>query len=157
FYFPSRNDFESELRTRCDQRFAGWEQALRDGSDALQRLLSNTAPLLSHGVLRAFADAYRTVAETLMLYGDDPVPEKAAFVEHCLKLGRQLQHQGEVFSVESVSKSLFETGLKLAKHRNLDGSGQAQSRENFLQELKEMSNALDQILNITLNQARRRQ
>ncbi len=157
FYFPSRRDFESELRARCDQRFAGWELALRDGSQALQRLLGDTAPLLSHGVLRAFVDAYRTVAETLILYGDDPIPEKAAFIEHCLKLGRQLQLQGEVFSVESVSKSLFETGLKLASHRDLHESGQAQFREDFLHELKEMGDALDQILNLTLSQARQRQ
>jgi glycerol-3-phosphate O-acyltransferase len=58
--------------------------------------------------------------------------------------------QGRVFSAESISKSLYQTGLKLANHRGLLTANQATERTRFHREFRNISDRLDEILAITL-------
>ena len=118
-------------------------------------LLRKSRPLLAHAVLRSFADAYRVVARALVERGEAAVEDRGSFVADCLKLGRHMRLQGKLFSAESVSKSLFETALKLVVHRNLlvGGATSAAGRETLLVQLRELRNALDVILDVTIEAA----
>ena len=153
FYFPRRADYRPEIKRRVDDRIDGWESTVRSGKDSVLTALKQVQPLVAHGVLRSFVDAYRVVASVLATTGVDAVDDKAEFLSQCLKTGKHEQLQGRVFSVESISKSLYETGLKLADYRGLLGANQAEARHDLHQDLRRINSRLDEILAITLAKA----
>ena len=104
-------------------------------------------------MLRSFVDAYRVAARVLDEAGDDAIDDPRSLLPQCLKVGKQQLLQGRVFSAESVSKMLYETGLKLADYRGLFAAGQAEARSELLQEFRRISGRLDEILAITLAKA----
>ena len=106
--------------------------------------------LVSHGVLRSFVDAYRIVACVLADAGADSIDNESRFLSQCLKTGKQQLLQGRVFSAESISKSLYETGLKLANYKGLLAADQQEARDEFHQEFRRISRRLDEILAIAL-------
>jgi glycerol-3-phosphate O-acyltransferase len=150
FYFPRRADYSDEIERYLVERFPGWEDALDTGEYAVKDLLQSHGPLFAHAVLRSFIDAYRIVADVLVTHGDDAISDEASLINACLKLGKQQLLQGRVFSAESVSKSLYGTALKLARHRELLDADQGQARRAFQQELRDITGHLDQVLSLTL-------
>lgn len=143
FYFPRRADYQSEIESRVDDRFDDWEN-----STALA--FKENKLLVAHSVLRSFVDAYRIVASVLAAAGADAVDDKANFLSQCLKAGKQRLLQGRVFSAESISKTLYETGWKLANYRGLLAANQADARHEFHEEFRRITGRLDEILAITL-------
>ena len=71
--------------------------------------------------------------------------------------GKQQLLQGRVFSAESISKSLYETGLKLAEYRGLLAPDQADARHDFHQRFRRINQRLDEILAIALARAEERE
>ena len=106
--------------------------------------------LVAHGVLRSFVDAYRIVANVLADEGADAIEDQGGFVSKCLKTGKQQLLQGRVFSAESISRSLYQTGLQLADYQGLLAANRAGEREAFHQEFRRITEQLDQILAINL-------
>ena len=153
FYFPRRGDFDDAVRAVLADRCPHWQDALADGLDGVRAMLAQSRPLLGHAVLRSFADAYRVVARALVDLDDEPLTDRGAFIANCLKLGRHMRLQGRLFSEEAISKSLYETALKMADHRNLlqGGAEAKQQRDALFAELREVRQALDVILDITLD------
>ena len=174
FYFSPSEEFSQEVAGQITDRFPSWEEALTGGHETTLACLANAKPLLAHGVLRSFVDAYQVVAHHLTSYAEEPVLDEKPFLEECLKLGRQWRLQGRLFSEESVSKSLYSTAFNVAKHRNLvendpssdqDGEGQevelpnssllekrtalvSEKRTAFAQELNALSKLLDEELRL---------
>jgi glycerol-3-phosphate O-acyltransferase len=153
FYFPRRADYQSEIRKRVDDRFADWEDTVRRSDVDGHAVLGAVRPLIAHGVLRSFIDAYRIVASVLSGAGEDAIDDKGSFLSQCLKTGNQQLLQGHVLSAESISKSLYETGLKLADYRGLLAANQEGARQEFHQEFCRISSRLDEILSIALVKA----
>ena len=155
FYFPRRAEFTEAVSGVLEDRLPNWPEALAQGPEAVRVMLRESRPLLAHAVLRSFADAYRVVARALVERGDAAVEERGSFIADCLKLGRHMRLQGKLFSAESVSKSLFETALKLAGRRDLlvGGGESLAAREALLVQLREVRYALDAILDITIKAA----
>ena len=153
FYFPRRADFDDAIRAVLADRCPNWQDALDDGVDGVRTMLAQSRPLLGHAVLRSFADAYRVVARALVDLGDDAVTDRSAFIANCLKLGRHMRLQGRLFSEEAISKSLYESAVKMAAHRDLlrGGADAKQQRDALFAELREVRQALDVILDITLD------
>ena len=131
-------------------RFGDWEDAIRGSDTGGHDVLSTVQLLVAHGVLRSFVDAYRIVACVLSDAGADSVDNESRFLSQCLKTGKQQLLQGRVFSAESISKTLYETGLKLANYRGLLAADQEQARDDFHEEMRRISNRLDEILSIAL-------
>ena len=155
FYFPRRTDYPAAISAVLQDRFKSWREALADGTEGVRTMLRESPPLLAHSVLRSFADAYRVVARALVELGDGAVADRAAFIADCLKLGRHMRLQGQLFSQEAVSKSLYESVVKLAAHRDLlrGGPESVPGRKELLTELRDVCRALDVILAITLESA----
>jgi glycerol-3-phosphate O-acyltransferase len=153
FYFPRRGDYKAEIELRVSDRFANWEEAVHDHGTGVQTMLSEAQMLVAHGVLRSFVDAYRIVARVLAAAGADAVEDESSFLSQCLKTGKQQLLQGRVFSPESISKSLYETGLKLAKYRGLLAANQAEARHDFHEDFSSISGHLDEILSFALARA----
>ena len=153
FYFPRRAEYRSEIERRTLERFGDWEDAVQQDETGMTARLQKVRPLVAHGVLRSFVDAYRIVAEVLATKGADALDDEAGFMTQCLKTGKQQLLQGRIFSAESISKSLYGTGLKLANYRGLLAAGQADARHEFHQEFRRINGRLDQILAIILTTA----
>ena len=105
------------------------------------------------GRLFAVVEAYRVVASVLAEAGDDAVEDRAALLSRCLKTGKQQLLQGRVVSAESISKTLYETGLRLAEYRGLLAANRAEARRDFHEELRRINRRLGEILAITLAKA----
>ena len=153
FYFPRSADYQAAIEARVLDRFEDWEDIVRGGESSMRAALENTQPLVAHGVLRSFVDAYRVVASVLAASGADAVDDQSGFLSQCLKTGKQELLQGRVFSPESISKSLYATGLKLADYRGLLAANQAEGRHDLQEEFRRIVRRLDEILSITLAKA----
>jgi glycerol-3-phosphate O-acyltransferase len=155
FYLPRRMDYRSEIEKRVRDRFEDWEENLRGGEAGVRDAFKKVQLLVAHGVLRSFVDAYRIAARVLAEDGAGIVDNQSDFLSRCLKAGKQELLQGRVFSAESISKTLYESGWKLAKYRGLLAAGQAEARREFHEELRTIKRRLDDVLAITLEQADR--
>ncbi|MDH3334936.1 MAG: hypothetical protein OEM30_11140, partial [Gammaproteobacteria bacterium] len=153
FYFPRKADYQFEIKKRVGDRFPDWEDKARRSDTGGHAVLGAVQPLIAHGVLRSFVDAYRIVASVLAAAGADGIDDEGSFLSQCLKTGNQQLSQGRVFSAESISKSLYETGLKLADYRGLLAADQEEARHEFHQEFCRISSRLDEILSIALAKA----
>lgn len=150
FYFPRRGDYRPEIERRASERFGDWEDIVRGNDSNVHDALDAVQPLVAHAVLRSFVDAYRIVASVLESYGADAVEDEGAILAQCLKSGKQQLLQEHVFSAESISKSLYQTGLKLANYRGLLAANLAAERHAHHLEFRSISDRLDEILAITL-------
>jgi glycerol-3-phosphate O-acyltransferase len=141
FFFADRERFRAELRDEMAGRHAAFEERLRaDGGEEVRRMIRETRPYGAHRVLRPFLDAYLIVADTLSRRSPNAAFEAGPFLEQALRLGRQYLLQRRVRSPESVSKTLFETGLRLARNRGLVEPGPAdlaERRRAFAAELRD--------------------
>lgn len=153
FYFPPKDEFRAEVDSELKARTKSWEAALRDGGQAARDALDETKPLVAQGVLRSFTDAYSVVAQALCRLESEPVEDPKAFLADCIKLGKQMYLQSRIFSEESISKSLYETGLKLATNRGLNEGGAevADRRVQWAQDMREISRRLDIIVTMVLS------
>ena len=96
------------------------------------------------------------MADVLAVAGADAIDDHSSFLAQCLKSGKQQLLQGRVFSAESISKSLYQTGLKLADYRGLLAAGRVEARHDLHQEFGRINQHLDDILAITLAKAQDR-
>jgi glycerol-3-phosphate O-acyltransferase len=150
FYLPRRANYRSEIEQRARDRFGDWEEAVQREK---ANLLSGARLLVAHGVLRSFVEAYRVVASVLVDAGEEAVEDHAALLTRCLKTGKQQLLQGRVVSAESISKSLYETGLRLADYRGLLAANRSAARREFHEGLRRLNKRLEEILAITLAKA----
>ena len=122
FFFPGRDEFESELRAELalmDRRAA--ERVGSITPDEVREVLEGLDLIVAHLVLRPFVDAYLVLADRLDALGDAPVVEED-LLDEALRVGQQWVLQRRIGSAESVSLELFRTALRLARHRGLDGA-----------------------------------
>jgi len=75
FYFPRQADYRAEIAKRMGDRFAGWEDTVGRSDTGGHAVLAAVQPLVAHGVLRSFVDAYRIVASLLVTAGPDGIDE----------------------------------------------------------------------------------
>jgi glycerol-3-phosphate O-acyltransferase len=150
FYFPRRADYRTEVEKRARERFGEWEEIVRRDEAGVRDALREIQLLVAHGVLRAFVDAYRIVASVLSGAGADAVDDESSVLSQCLKTGKQQLLQRHVFSAESISKSLYQTGLQLARYRGLLAANREEERRQLHNEFRRITDRLDEILAITL-------
>jgi glycerol-3-phosphate O-acyltransferase len=151
FYMPRRANYRKEIEQRASDRFGDWEASIQSEKAGL---LSGARLLVAHGILRSFVEAYRVVARVLVDAGDEAVEDQGALLSQCMKTGKQQLLQGRVVSAESISKTLYETGLRLAEYRGLLAANQAEARNEFLERLRCIDRKLEDILSFTLAKAK---
>jgi glycerol-3-phosphate O-acyltransferase len=139
FFFSDKEGFRTEMKEELAFQDPDWEARLSLGPDGAQSLIRSFRPYSAHRVLRPFLEAYQVVSENLRRWpADQPVDEKT-FIKECLELGRQYHLRKRIHSTSSISKVLFQTGLKLAANRGLlepDGPDLADDREAFHHEIR---------------------
>ena len=115
---------------------------------AILALLRRFRPFLAHRVLRPFIEAYRVVSDTLERHPYDAPLDPGPFLSECQARGKQYLLQRRSRSAESVSRVLYETGLKLARNQRLvdpDGPDLGERRAAFAAEIRDLLRRLDAI------------
>lgn len=125
FYFPRRAVFLPAIAHLATRRFGRLPELLALPRPVLLDRLRRSRPLVAHGVLRSFADAYQVAVQAWQAAPEPPgAARRTAFVEHCLRSGRQSLRERRIFADESVSKVLYETAFDwaLAESAQEDGA-----------------------------------
>ncbi len=116
--------FEFSFRTRqqtlecairyLDERYAGWR-------DARGAFAAGPPPLFGQSILRSFLEAYRILAGMLVKRGWRPIAtgEEAALIDGALALGKEMLLRREISTEAALSRPLFASALRLARHRRL--------------------------------------
>ena len=147
FFFAEKDVYLGEIRRELSLHASEWEAQL-DRPNDVRALLQKVRPLFAHRVLRPFLEAHWVVADHLASLIGAPAGEQAELLRACLASGRQYVLQRRIQSREAVSRSLLETGLRLARHRGLLGSGSAmlaEERQRFADELRDTLRRVDAI------------
>ena len=125
-----------------------WESKLEQGHAETQGLLREIKPLNAHRVLRPFLSAYRVVGDAFERQDASAEFDEGKFLSYCLALGKQYLLQRRIRSAESVSKTLFQSALALAKNRGLleaDDADLEKKRRDFAEELRSALDRIDAI------------
>jgi glycerol-3-phosphate O-acyltransferase len=118
FFFPSKADFDRELRAELEMVDPEWEGRAPD-PQAAWTALAEAELQLAPRVLGSFLEAYQVVAERLAVRDPTDAIDEKPFLAECLGVGHQYRLQRKLASTESISKELFATALKLAANRGL--------------------------------------
>ncbi|MBK7951688.1 MAG: glycerol-3-phosphate 1-O-acyltransferase [Deltaproteobacteria bacterium] len=148
FFFPEREQFVSELRSELDRQASGFESALERGPDAISAYLAQLRPFHAHRILRPFLEAYRVVGLALARRPTETPIDEKDLLRECLALGRQHVLQRRIQRQESVSRTLFATATKLARHRGLTETGGTElalQRQRFAEELLSTIRRIDAV------------
>ena len=148
FFFAEKDAFRDELRLEIAVHDGEWEWRFGDGGTEILSLLRKFRPFLAHRVLRPFIEAYRVVADTLERLPAEKALDPADFLAACQARGKQYLLQRRSRSAESVSKVLYETGLRLARNQRLvdsDAPDVSERRAAFAAEIREWLRRIDAI------------
>jgi len=148
FFFSEKDAFREEMRHEVAVHDREWELRLGQGDGEIVALLRRFRPYLAHRVLRPFLEAYRVVADTLERQEPDADFDAQAFLAACEARGKQYWLQRRSRSAESVSRVLYDTGVKLARNQGLlepDGEERAAMRAAFAAEIRDHLRRVDAI------------
>jgi len=135
FFFKPRDEFAADVRGYLDERYPGWRQA--------GAFPDTPPPLFGQGILRSFIEAYLVLAQLLDERGDAPVDDAATIAPECLRRGEEMLLRKAISTEAALAQPLFETALKLARHRGLlDGGGLADARAAFLADIEALLDAI---------------
>ncbi len=155
FFYPETEQFKQEVRAEIERYDPQWEQTLSMGG--AQRLLQSMEPIISHAVLRPFAEAYAVVAEVLLTHDFEESADEKSVVTSALRLGRQAFLQRRITSEESIGKLMFSNGFKLAQNRGLTEKGLSDpqgARVAFAREIKDMARRVRIVDELAANRRR---
>ena len=140
FFFKRKDAFRDDVSADLDTRFPGWRSGSADTAGT---------PLFGPGILRSFIEAYRILAQVLQEHdGEIAAADEAGLVEACLERGETMLERRAISTEAALSKPLFETALRLARHRALlagDEETLAERRHALSSELDRVIAAIDRL------------
>jgi glycerol-3-phosphate O-acyltransferase len=143
FSFKEKDEFLQNALGYLDERYPGW----RDCSDALA---ADPAPLFGQSILRSFIEAYWILAGMLVKRGWRPVTadEETALIDGALALGQEMLLRKEISTEAALSRPLFASAMRLARHRRLldsDDQDMKKRREVFASDVQRTLAAINEL------------
>ena len=143
FSFKTKQEFLEAAVCYLDERYPGW-------LDSGGSFPAGPVPLFGHSILRSFVEAYWILAGMLVKRGWRPITasEEAALVDGALALGREMLLRREITTEAALSRPLFASALRLARHRRLLDCGDTdvvQRREAFAADVQEALAAINRL------------
>ena len=143
FSFKTKQEFLEAAVCYLDERYPGW-------LDSGGSFPAGAVPLFGHSILRSFVEAYWILADMLVKRGWRPITanEEAALVDGALALGREMLLRREISTEAALSRPLFASALRLARHRRLLDCGDTdvvQRREAFAADVQEALAAINRL------------
>ena len=127
--FKTKDEFLDSALGYLDERYPHWR-------DCAGLIPAGPVPLFGQSILRSFIEAYWILAGMLVRRGWRPLSsgEEAALIDGALALGREMLLRKEISTEAALSRPLFATAMRLARHRQLldaDDRDIKQRREAF--------------------------
>lgn len=142
FFFRPREEFLQEVLQETVRRYPDWT----DESTSLLKQLRQRPPRFGHAILRSIAEAYYVVATTLASLGATPVSDTKKFTANLLNHGQEMLLRKQISGSSAISRDLFDTGLRIAGHRQLldaELSDLEERREEFVKETRRVLVAIN--------------
>lgn len=141
FFFEGSEEFLASLEKQMELRAPGWRGRVVQGREPARRLQSEIVPVLGHGTLRPFIEAYLLMARSLRMESTVSKAEPKALIQRALTLGKQRVLQQRIHCEESVSAIYFENALKIAESLDLleISDDIEERRQRWLDELRELT------------------
>ena len=141
FSFETKQESLDAAVRYLDERYPGW----KDGG---ANFPAGAAPLFGQSILRSFVEAYSVLAGMLVKRGWRPIAgdEEAPLIDGALALGREMLLRREISTEAALSRPLFASALRLARHRRLlDAAdpGVVQRREAFAADVQQALAAIN--------------
>ncbi|HFA49001.1 MAG TPA: HAD-IB family hydrolase [Bacteroidetes bacterium] len=153
FFYPNKAQFCDEIEADLEQLDHRWQEVIADPEGDLKALLEKQKVLIAPVVLYTYLEAYSVVAHALQEWDRGHEFNEKAFLQNCIFLGGELQWQGRIQRIESVSKTFLQNGVRLAKNKGLIPSAKDPKTEAinaFLSTLDNMTESINILQKITL-------
>ncbi|HSG58700.1 MAG TPA: 1-acyl-sn-glycerol-3-phosphate acyltransferase [Woeseiaceae bacterium] len=152
FSFRHKAAFAEDAVEFLNFRYPHWRRTLTS-------FRAGPRPLFGQGILRSFVEAYWILGQLLLSNGGESIPtdDEPALIEACLARGKEMLLRGEISTEAALSKPLFETALRLVRHRRLlagTGARVHKRRVAFAQEVQEALAAINRLQEIYDRQLR---
>lgn len=138
FFYAPTEEFNKELRAELQFFDPDWETRLQNDANYGKEQLPKMMPLVAHGTLRPYIEAYRIVADVYARLDGNQTLEQKTAVSACFKYGRQAYLQRRISSKASIGDMLFKNGIKLLDSYGLIEPG----TENLVDRRKHLSKNL---------------
>jgi len=153
FFYSSKPRFSDEIETRLRLIDPHWLDTFADPDIDMFAILKKQKILISPVVLYTYVEAYNVVAHGLADWDVNQPFDEEVFLENCHLLGGELQWQGRIQRIGSVSKPFLLNGIRLAKNRQLIPSksdDKKQQIQAFVAELENITDSIKMLQKLTL-------
>lgn len=141
FFFEGSEGFLQSLEKEMDRRYPEWHTKVRKGQAEARSILTKLRPVIGHGTLRPFIEAYLVLARALRMENTLAIADKRGLIDRALTLGKQRVLQQRIHCEESVSANYFENAIKVAENHNLleVSADILKRRQEWLDELRQIT------------------
>ncbi|MEM9820116.1 MAG: HAD-IB family hydrolase [Bacteroidota bacterium] len=154
FFYSRKAQFSDEIELNLNGIDPEWNQHVQEDTYDLQELLNQQKLLVAPVILNTYIEAYRVIIHALISWDPNRPFDEETFINNCLYLGEEMQWQGSIQRIESVSKPFLVNGLRLIRNRDLIPTPKDQKTEilqNFDQQLQELSQRIKTLQSIMLS------
>lgn len=119
FFYPDSEAFRREIDEELSRDIPDWQRHLASGGASGKEILDRLTLKVAHLSLTLFAEAYSIGADILARNRLDQPFEEAAFIDQCMRYGKQAYLQRRISSEASLGKILFGNAWKMLESRDL--------------------------------------
>ncbi|MGB5258088.1 MAG: hypothetical protein WBN44_12590, partial [Woeseiaceae bacterium] len=148
FFYAPGEEFREEVAQELARFEIDWQGKLAADADFSRRLLRAFKPLVAHGTLTQFVEAYYVVASVVAGTPCDTGIDADECLKKCFAYSRQAYRQRRISSEASIGKLLFQNGYKWIENRGLAAAGGpelAEQRAEVRQGLRDLIHRLQRI------------
>ncbi|MEO1262822.1 MAG: HAD-IB family hydrolase [Bacteroidota bacterium] len=145
FFYSKKTIFVDEIEADLYHIDPEWQETLTHPETDIFDILKLRRILVSPVVLYTYIEAYSVVAHALRSWDVNHLFDEKEFLGHCIFLGGELQWQGRIQRIESVSKPFLMNGIRYAKNRGLIPSLEVPKKKEidaFIEELDHIDGSI---------------
>ncbi len=153
FFYAPREKFRQEVAQELSRYETDWQDQLASDAEFARRLLRRFRPLIAHGTLTQFVEAYYVVASIAAVTPHDTALRADDCLRRCFSYARQAYRQRRIGSEASIGKLLFQNGYKWIENHGLAAAGGPELSERRVQtsqSLRELMHRLQRIQALAL-------
>ena len=152
FFYSQKSEFTDEIE-RDLQLIVDPDRLFWDADFDISQLLNQQPIFVSPVVLHTYIDAYMVVGHGLASWDPYKKFDEATFMKYCLFHGGEMQWQGRIQRIESVSKPFLVNGIRLVRNLRLIPTTDDPKTDEitaFMESLMSLSMRIHQLQDITL-------
>lgn len=159
FFYSPKAEFSDELEADLNFLEPGWNDILKSTESPKQEILAvleRQRLLVAPAVLHTYTEAYCVVCHAALAWEKTHQNIEFSdkdFLESCFSMGAELQWQGRIRRIRSVSRPFLLNGIRLLRNRGLlpgEAGWNEAELEELLSDLEGIDTTINQLQGITL-------